>query len=182
MSCESALRCSAIGSSFAISKHNALQHRVTARLVHVLGAGAAGAVVGSALFGQAAPEAFGAFDLAFFTLFRITAGEYPVEIAPAIAQGCNMLQYLLFGESEGLWVEPVEGCARHCKQDLQFSVASHCAMERGASGVGLGDVGGGAGSAECGSDTVTGYEQAESSRISAWQHRAWLPSDHILQV
>ena len=98
MSCESALRCSAIGSSFAISKHNALQHRVTARLVHVLGAGAAGAVVGSALFGQAAPEAFGAFDLAFFTLFRITAGEYPVEIAPAIAQGCNMLQYLLFGE------------------------------------------------------------------------------------
>ena len=178
MSCESALRCSAIGSSFAISKHNALQHRVTARLVHVLGAGAAGAVVGSALFGQAAPEAFGAFDLAFFTLFRITAGEYPVEIAPAIAQGCiggapGATRYnTCYLESEGLWVEPVEGCARHCKQDLQFSVASHCAMERGASGVGLGDVSKGARSAECGSDTVKGYEQAESWRISAWQHRA----------
>ena len=69
-----------------------------------------------------------------------------------------------------------------CKREMHFPVVFHFFMERGASGVGLGDVGGGAGSAECGSDTVTGYEQAESSRISAWQHRAWLPSDHILQV
>ena len=33
--------------------------------------------MGSALFGQAAPDAFGTFELAFFTLFRITAGECP---------------------------------------------------------------------------------------------------------
>ena len=31
--------------------------------------------MGSALFWQAAPDSFGAFDLAFFTLFRITAGK-----------------------------------------------------------------------------------------------------------
>ena len=41
----------------------------------------AGAVVGSAVFGQQAPEHFGAFDVAFLTLFHVGAGEpWPDEL------------------------------------------------------------------------------------------------------
>jgi hypothetical protein len=35
----------------------------------------AGAVFAVSLFGRLVPESFAAFDLAFFTLFRVTAGE-----------------------------------------------------------------------------------------------------------
>ena len=43
---------------------------------------AAGAVVGVAVFGEAVPEYFSAFDVSFFTLFLITAGEPWPEAMP----------------------------------------------------------------------------------------------------